>query len=378
MTGLDGECERTWVEVNLGAIETNVAYLERIIGPRTTLIAVVKADAYGHGAVEVTKACLKSGVRQFAVATVGEGVRLRRAGICTPILVLGVSGPKDWENLFRWNLTATVSDWQTAQRLSHLGMNYGQRLPVHVKVDTGMGRLGVLYTQGAEFAQKVAELPGLVVEGMYSHLSCAEEDAAQTERQLSRFRGVMEALHNRGLRFSCYHIANSAGTLKYPESRLDAVRVGLALYGLYPDPGLVPALSWKARVCEVKEVPGDWGIGYGHLYRTACRTRIGVIPVGYADGYTRRVAGKAKVLINGQLFPVVGNICMDQLMVELGDAPVDVGDTVVLIGRQGEQVISAQDLATWSNTISYEVVCAIGQRVPRCYSHSLPAAPSPA
>jgi alanine racemase len=371
MTGLcsrNYEKKRAWAEVDLGAIRNNVAYLEGVIGPKTMLMAVVKADAYGHGAIAVTKACLDCGVRRFAVATVEEGVRLRRAGVCTPILVFGVPDPKDFESFFRWNLTVTVPDWQSAQRLSHSAQSLGHRLNVHLKLDTGMGRLGVLYTNGPDFVEKVANLPGLIVEGVYTHLSTADSDTVHATRQISRFVDVIGAISARGIEIPCYHMASSAGAIDYPDSRLNMVRVGLALYGLYPEPQLVPALSWKAKLSEIKEVPPGWGIGYGQTYTTKAKTRIGVLPVGYADGYTRRLKGKAKVLIGGRPYPVVGNICMDQLMVDLGSDPVGVDDEVVLIGTQGNNRISAQDLANWSDTISYEIVCAIGPRIPRLYT----------
>lgn len=384
-----------WAEIDLDAIRHNAAQLAARARP-AGLMAVVKADGYGHGAVPVARAALGAGASWLGVATPDEGLALLAEGITAPVLVMGAFAPGQEVPFCGSGLRATIVDWTGADVLSRAAERSGCRVPVHLKVDTGMCRLGVWPEAAAELAERLAAQPGLFLEGLYTHLATADEaDLAWTRVQLQRFTEVRQALRQRGIDPPWVHAANSAGLLRLPASGLDLnlARAGIALYGLYPSaatadalggegPGsgakgagdaLRPALTWKARVAAVKRVPAGTGISYGLTYVTKRETMIAALPVGYADGYSRRLSHRAQVLIRGRRFPVVGHICMDQCLVDVGDAPVAVGDEVVLLGQQrrqdapGAEEIPAAEMAKWLETIHYEVLCMIGVRVPRAY-----------
>ncbi|HEX6970728.1 MAG TPA: alanine racemase [Limnochordia bacterium] len=370
-----------WAEVDLTAIRENAAILRALAHP-ATLMAVVKADGYGHGAVAAAQAALSAGASWCGVATPDEGLALARAGIKAPILVLGAFVPGQEEPFCATPLRATVVDRAGAEALSRAGVRIGRPLPVHLKVDTGMGRLGVPFADAPDLAAEIAALPGIRLEGLYTHLATADEaDDSWMREQLSRFARVEEACRRLGAAPRWVHALNSAGLLRVPAKKGQMVRAGLSLYGLFPSEvvavpdraPLRPAMSWKARVVSTKRVPAGTGISYGLTYATTRETTIAALPVGYADGYSRRLSGRAHVLIRGERFPVVGAICMDQCLVDVGDAPVAIGDEVVLLGRQGSAVIDADELAEWMGTISYEVLCTIGARVPRIYRGGGPA-----
>ncbi|PZN03206.1 MAG: alanine racemase [Bacillota bacterium] len=366
----------TWVEVDLDAIAHNVETLQRLAAP-AQLMAVVKADGYGHGAVMVARTALAHGARRLAVAVVEEGVHLRQSAIACPILVMGWTPPWQYGLALRYDLELTVSSEEEARALAEAARREGRRVRVHLKVDTGMGRLGLRWDHPrlAEVAARIAGLGGLELVGVFTHLATADDpDAPLTEEQLARFGRIVATLDERGLRPLLRHAANSAALLRLPGARYDLVRPGIALYGLEPFRGAVaafdlrPALAWKTRVALVKEVPAGTPISYGATFVTRRPSRIAVLPVGYADGLRRALSNRGQVLVGGRRVPIVGRVCMDQVMVDVTDAgPVAVGDEAVLIGRQGDEAITADEMAGWMDTIGYEVVTGIGRRVPRIY-----------
>jgi alanine racemase len=360
--------------VNTANIGKNIRRIKAGLPPGTDVMAVVKADAYGHGAVPVAIAALESGASCLGVALVEEGVTLRRAGIAAPILFLGALFPFQAQDVLRYGITATVASYESASDLSLAAVAQGKKAKVHVKVDTGMGRLGLPPSAIPGFLRRVSRLPGLEVEGIFTHLASAESDPEMTRRQLEVFTGLLEVLEREGFEIPIRHAANSAAALSVPEAVFDIVRVGIAMYGLSPSgttppgPDLLPALSFRTRVSYLKLVPEGSTIGYGATYRSSGQEVIATLPVGYADGYPRALSGKGQVLLGGERRPVVGRVCMDQIMVSLPpDAAVEVGDEAVLIGTQGNETIYAEDLARVAGTINYEIVCGLSKRVPRVY-----------
>ncbi len=362
-----------WVEIDLEAIQTNIRLIRKISG--CPVIAVIKANAYGHGVVPVAQAALDAGSNFFAVARFCEAMELRNAGFQIPILLFGRLSPKNAVEAASKNIRAAIfCREQIAELTEALGAN-GKKLLVHAKVDTGMGRLGILADSGLELVQAIHNAPELEIEGLYSHFARAdEEDPATTDLQIERFDLLVNLLTHNGLRPKIVHTANSAGALFHPAAcRYDMVRGGIAIYGLHPSSqtrlpaGFCPALTWKAQIISIKTLPAGSGISYGHKYTTKQDgDRIGVIPVGYADGY-RRIAGNM-VLAGGRRLPVLGNICMDQCMIDLNRVPdVQPGDEVVLIGSQGSETITAEEVAERWGTINYEVTCGIANRVNRIY-----------
>lgn len=365
----------TWAEVRLDAIRENARALAEL-GKRkgVELIGVVKADGYGHGAVASAKAALEGGVKALAVALVEEGIELRRAGIAAPILVMGAYVPGTAAAYSEYGLEATVSDFEQLRFLAAAAELGHSPVMVHLKVDTGMGRLGVLPGEAVALAEEAARSQGVELRGVYSHLATAdEEEGAYARTQIALFEQVLECLRSRGIEPPVRHVLNTGGLLQHSAGSTNFARVGLGLYGLYPSEHLRkyvklrPALSWKCRVAAVKRVPAGTPVSYGRTYVTAKETGLATIPVGYADGFSRRLSGKVSVLIGGRRFPVVGRICMDQAVVDIDDAPVAPGDEVTLLGRQGEEEIPAEEWAAALESINYEVVCAISPRVPRLF-----------
>ncbi len=366
-----------WAEVDLKAIAHNVREIRRIVSPPAEIMAVVKANAYGHGAVEVARVALKSGAGRLAVARVSEGEELRRAGIEAPVLLLGYTPPGQINDVLRLSLTQTVYSLEMASVLNEVAGRKGARAAVHVKVDTGMGRLG-LQADAASVKEvlQIARLPHLEVEGIFTHFATADDqDKRYAWEQFERFLYFLDALRKEGLEVPFRHCANSAAIIDLPQTHLDLVRPGIAIYGLYPSEevqrsrlNLKPAMAFKAKVAQVKKVPAGFKISYGATYQTPAPTVIATLPVGYADGYTRLLSSKGKVLIHGQRAPVVGRICMDQCMIDVGHIPgVACGDEVVFFGRQGESVLPVEEVASHIGTINYEVVCMVSGRVPRVY-----------
>lgn len=365
----------TYIEVDLDAVAHNVRALKQHIGPTVALIAVVKANAYGHGAVEVARAALAHGADRLAVARAHEGVQLREAGIMAPILVMNYTRLAGIDAAVAHDLTLTVTEWPAAQRIAHLAYTFGRPIGVHVKVDTGMGRFGLLPDEVVPFFDRLRTLPGLEVEGIFSHFSVADgPDKTYTWEQFHAFERVLAGLEAAGYRVPLRHIANSAATLDLPLMHLDAVRIGIAMYGLRPsddaEPAvpLIPALSLKSHVARVRRLPAGASISYGRTFTTPHAMPVALIPVGYGDGYHRLLSNRGAVLINGQRAPIVGRVCMDQFVVDISAAgPVALDDEVVLIGKQGNAVITAEEVARWAETINYEVTTSLLPRAPRIY-----------
>lgn len=365
----------TYIEVDLGAIAHNARTIKAHIGPGVRLLAVVKANAYGHGAVEVAGAALRHGASGLAVARTPEGLALREAGITAPILVMNYTPASELEAALTHNLTLTVNDLETAEALSALAIRLGRAAPVHIKIDTGMGRFGLLPDEVVPFVQRVAGLPGITVEGLYTHFAVADlADKEYTRHQFAIFQQIRTRLAAGGLRPAMCHVANSAATLDLPEMHLDAVRVGIALYGLRPsgevEPAvpLRPALALKSHVARVRTLPAGSSISYGRTYITPRAMPVALIPVGYGDGYHRLLSNRGAVLINGRRAPIVGRVCMDQFVVDVSQVgPVALESEAVLIGCQGGACISAEEVATWAETINYEVTTGLLPRIPRIY-----------
>ncbi len=365
----------TYLEIDLDAIAHNVRVIKMHIGPHVKLIAVVKANAYGHGALEVAQTALRHGASWLAVARADEGISLRQAGIVAPILVMNYTPLGEIEEALRHDLTLTLSDLEPARSISAIASRLGRAATVHIKVDTGMGRFGLLPDEVLPFMQELAALPGVQVEGLYTHFAVADlADKDYTRQQFRRFQQVRDRLSAAGYRIPLCHAANSAATLDLPETHLDAVRVGIAMYGLPPssevEPAvpLRPALSLKSHVARVRTLPAGSSISYGRTYITPREMTVALVPVGYGDGYHRLISNRGAVLINGRRAPIVGRVCMDQVIVDVSQAGlVELNSEVVLIGSQGKERITAEEVATWAETINYEVVTALLPRVPRLY-----------
>jgi alanine racemase len=358
----------TWIEVDLAAIENNVRQITGV-----AVMAVVKADGYGHGALKVARAALHAGASWCGVARIEEALELRGAGIEAPILVLGYTPPGRVEEGIAARVSLTVWTTDHLQQAVRAAGRLGEPARLHLKVDTGMSRLGAQPEDARELARRMAQGPDVVFEGLFTHLACADDaDPATTDSQAQSFHRLLGRLEADGLRPPLVHAANSAAGLTRPDLYFDMVRLGIAMYGLHPSaerplpPTFRPALSWKSILSQVKLVPPGRGISYGHEYTTASLERIGTAPVGYADGFRR--GSPNQVLVGGRIVPVVGRVCMDQIMVQLDVVPeAREGDEVVLIGAQGGERISAEQVARRWGTINYEVVCGIGRRVPRFY-----------
>lgn len=365
----------TFVEIDLDAIVSNVRALKSAVGRATEVVAVVKADAYGHGALRVAQEALGAGASRLAVAIPEEGVELRRAGIGAPIMVLGMLFPEQACAVVEYDLSPAVSSAEDARYVSREACDAKKTIPVHIKLDTGMTRTGTDVESVVSLARSIAAMPGVRLEGLFTHFAAADEpDKGYTEKQASLFRQAVVLLRASGIEIPFLHASNTAGALSVPDARFDAVRTGIALYGLYPSDDvpreirLTPAMSWKTRLGSLRTVPEGTYVGYGCTFKTERESRIGTLPVGYADGYSRHLSNKGEVLIRGKRARVVGRVCMDMTMIDVTDVPdAAVGDEVVLMGRQGEECISAEMLAGWIGTINYEVVCRVGKRVPRVY-----------
>jgi alanine racemase len=364
-----------WAEIDLDAIAHNVAAIKRHVGERVAVMAVVKANAYGHGAEPVARVALESGATWLAVGRVTEGVALRRAGIQAPILVMGYCPDAGAATAIAHHLTLTVTSMGLAEALAGAAARIGRAIPLHVKIDSGMGRFGLLPDEALDFIRGLRRLPGLMLEGIYTHFAAADlADKSYTRRQLATFCDVLAALAREGIRVPIRHAANSAAALDLPETHLDAVRPGIAMYGLHPsdevEPAipLRPALTLKSRVGQVHTVPARSSISYGRTFVTQRSTPLALVPVGYGDGYMRLNSNRGAVLIHGQRAPIRGRVCMDQFVVEVsGIEGVTLNDEVVLIGRQGDEMLSAEEVAGWAETNNYEVVTQLLPRVPRIY-----------
>lgn len=375
---------RTWAEIDLDALAHNFRTVRAAASPKAKVCCVVKADGYGHGAVRAARELEAEGADWFAVSNLEEALQLRQGGVSRPVLVLGFTPGEEAPVLCRENISQCLYSTEYARELSRRAQQAGARVKVHAKIDTGMGRLGFTFqdiSRDEDAVREVKEactLPGLVPEGIFTHFAVSDEGRAGdafTMRQFGCFKEMTEALSREGLRFPVRHCANSAALFDYPLSHMDMVRAGVVLYGLLPSgslrasPDLRPVLALRSVVSHVKTVLPGATLSYGRTFTAQGEMKVATVPVGYADGYSRRLEqGGAQVLIRGRRCPVLGRICMDQLMADvtaLGEAPI--GERVTLIGRDGGEEITAAEMASWEGTINYEVVCALSKRVPRVY-----------
>ena len=366
-----------WAEIDLDCVAHNIREFQRIVPPNTQIMAIVKADGYGHGAFDVAKAALQAGASRLAIAFLEEGIVLRRKGISAPIHMLGVSAPETEIAVIEHELFPTIFTVESAKRFSEAGNVLGKTVSFHLKLDTGMGRIGVRPEQLPTFLDAVRQLPNLEIEGVFSHFSKADEyDKAYTQKQLQRYNECLKMISEAGFYPQIRYLANSAGTMEIPESHFDMVRIGISLYGLYPsdevDPARInlrPVMSWKTRIAHLKTLPPGEAVSYGGMFVTQRPTKVATLPLGYADGFRRLLWAKNWcVLVRGQRAPVIGKICMDMCMVDVTDIEgVENGDEVVLIGTQGNESISTDEMAVKLDTINYEISCLVGKRVPRVY-----------
>lgn len=368
---------RASANIDLDAICSNINNTRKLLEAKTRLMVILKADGYGHGAVPIAKALSDMAVDSFGVAILEEGIELRKAGIDKPILVLGYTPKGQYQKLVEYDITQTIFQYNTAKELSEEALRQGKTAKIHIKIDTGMSRIGFFDdTDSIEEVKKIAELKGIEVEGIFSHFACADEtDKTSANRQLKKFLDFTEELEKEGIHIPIKHIANSAAIIDIPEARLDMVRSGISTYGLYPSEDvkkdaivLKPAMEIKSHVSYVKEVEAGVGVSYGSTYVTGRKTKIATIPVGYGDGYPRQLSSKGRVLIHGMSAPIIGRVCMDQFMVDVTDIPdVNQGDMVTLIGRDKEEFISVEEVANMSYSFNYEFICNVGKRIPRIY-----------
>ncbi len=362
------------VEIDLDALGNNVRCIKRLAGDAVGMLAVVKANAYGHGAPQIARAALENGADMLAVANLAEVAQLREAGIHAPVLTLSLVPPRQIQLALELDARITVFDRDlAAQTLAALG-DHREKLRIHLKIDTGMHRLGLLPDEALALARTLRAAPAVQFEGVYTHFAAADEDAAYTAGQLATFRRALDAMQADGFTPRFVHAANSPALLDCQASYFNLVRPGVLLYGLRPMPdspnmqAFQPVMRWKTQVAQVKNLPPGSRVGYGHAYTTCRETTLAVLPVGYADGLRRTPQTWRYVLLHGEQAPLVGRVSMEKIIVDISHIPdVQVGDEVVLLGGQGEQQISADDIAVWLGSNNYEVVCTIAPRVPRAY-----------
>jgi len=367
----------TWAEIDLDAMAHNVKAIRAHIGAHVALMAVVKANAYGHGALPVAKTALRAGADWLAVNRVAEGVQLRQAGIKARILVLGYCLPEQARLVVEHALTPTVTTLETAYALANQLSSQEPPFAIHLKIDTGMGRLGLLPSEVANFAAALRQMPMLNVEGVFSHLAVADE--ASTTFNLAQFqayKAAIDTIQATGIEPSIQHIANSAATMAYPNMHQQLVRLGIALYGLYPSDELnwpvsltlKPAMTLKTRVARLRTLPANASVGYGRTFIAQTPTPIALAPVGYGDGYPRLCSNRGAMLVGGQRAPIAGRVSMDQTSLDVtGIEGITENDEVVVFGKQGNAVITVEEVATWAETINYEIVTRLTARVPRVY-----------
>ncbi|MDD6565107.1 MAG: alanine racemase [Clostridiales bacterium] len=372
--------KRTWAEINLDALEHNIREIRKITNPNAQIMAVVKADAYGHGVAKCAEVLLKNGADRFAVATLNEAIELRRLFSDVPILILGSSLESEADELVKNDITPNVYLTEFAKALSDSALNLKKPVKVHIKLDTGMSRIGFPIHDGdnsdvIEEILAISRMPMLEIEGIFSHFATSDESNEDyTRLQFKRFKSVCDELEARGLTIPIKHICNSAGIMMYPEYHLDMVRPGVILYGMYPSDevdktklDLKYVMSLKSIITYVKEIESGRGVSYGKEYIADGVARIATVPIGYADGYSRLLANKAKIAVGEKLFPIAGRICMDQCMIDVSCVNnIKRGDEALIFG---DGAVTADDIATWLGTINYEVTCMLGHRVPRVYKH---------
>ena len=369
-----GFYRQTWVQIDLAAVKNNYGVLKQHLPLHTKMMVAVKANAYGHGIVEVSKKLIECGVDYLGVACLDEALVLRKNSITKPILMLGAFLKGDAEAIVENDVTATVTDLLLARRLDHVAKRLKRKVKVHVKIDTGMGRIGVWHKEADDFIIRLCDLKNLLIEGVYTHFPSADSDEKFTRSQIAVFCALVDKLEIKGVQIPLKHLANSMAVVGFKDSHFNLVRPGLAVYGLHPKEELLgkinlkPALSFKTKVVYLKRVKKGRSISYGRTHVVSKDTTIATLPVGYGDGYNRLLSNKGHVLIGGHSCPVVGRVCMDQTMVDVGLLKnIHVEDEAVLIGSQKGRMIRAEDIARLCHTIPYEVVCWISPRVPRVY-----------
>jgi alanine racemase len=383
--------DRTWAEINLDHLVHNYGAFKNLIANKNQwenpkgsssrkdvrIMAVIKANAYGHGSLDIAKKLTELGINYFAVASLDEAIELRRNKIQLPILVFTDTPVARCEEIVEHNITQTIFHRALAKRLSQVSLKTGKKAKVHVKIDTGMNRVGFHLDTATEKIKEISTYPGVELEGIYTHFACADEkDRFYTNKQFQGFMNMIQKLQDHGIHIPIKHACNSAAAIAYPEMHLDMVRIGIALYGCYPSSNfdkdqipLKPVMSVKSSVVRINHIESGEIISYGGIFKTERKSRIVTIPIGYADGFTRILTKKAFVLIHGQRVPVVGNICMDQCMVDTTDIHEDIqmGDEVVIFGEQEGEKILAEDLGDLLGTINYEILTMVSRRVPRYY-----------
>ena len=365
----------TYATVNLAALAHNLTCTKRYLSPDCEVMAIVKANAYGHGAEETARALARLGIGRFAVASVDEGIALRQAGVSASIVVLGALFEEQVLDLVAHKLTPVVSDGQILPALAKAARSHTSPYPIHLKVETGMGRLGFSSEELLSLLDNPLLRNPLQVEGMMTHLADADgKDGTFTERQLGAFRAVVDQIRQRGISLPLVHAANSAAIVRFPDAHFSLVRPGIMLYGYHtlpatvPAPDLRPVLSLHTKIVQLRTIPRGGTVSYNGTFVATRPTRIAVLPIGYADGYSRQLSHRGSVLIRGRRASIVGLVCMDMIMVDVTDmAQLQVGETVTLIGQQGQESIWAEEVAGWTDTIPYEVLCGIGSRVPRLH-----------
>lgn len=370
------EYDRTYALVNLSAIRHNILQVRNNIQKGTSIMAIVKANAYGHGAIPVAKA-LENLVDAYGVALIEEALALREAGLQQMVLILGYTGEEWYEELVRHRISQTIYTYDMAQKLNDTAAKMGRKTPIHIKVDTGMGRIGFRTDETSiSTVKKICEMPFLEPEGIFTHFARADEETIAPAREpFTRFMKFVNELEACGIHIPIRHVSNSASVIGFPEANLDMVRAGIMTYGLYPSEEvakepvvLQPAMEWKTKISFIKEVETGTPIGYGGTFIAPRPMKVATIPVGYADGMKRDLSGKGRVLVCGQYAPILGRICMDQFMIDVTDiADVKTGREVVIFGRQGEKEIPVEEIAAQSHSFNYEFVCSVSQRVPRKY-----------
>ena len=365
-----------WAEIDLDKLAHNMKEIRRVSRSKD-IIAVIKADGYGHGALDIAPVLLQNGATRFAVAVISEALELRKGGIDVPIMILGYTPAVFAEDIVKYHIEQTVFTYDLAEAISKEAVKQGETAKVHIAVDTGMGRIGFLPNEeSAKEVLKISQLPGLKIEGMFTHFSVADEENKEyTKIQFKMYNEFNDLLEKNGVHINMRHVANSASIIDIPEVHYDAVRPGIILYGYYPSEEVIkeninlePVMTVKANIVHIKSLPIGKYISYGRKFKTERESIIGTIPLGYADGYTRLLFEKGKVIVNGKFAPIVGRICMDQFMVDLTDVgEVHVGDEVILLGNSANLKYNADNIAEDLGTINYEVLCAVSKRIPRVY-----------
>ena len=368
-----------WAEIDLDILANNMKNIKKLAGNKE-VIAVVKADAYGHGALDVAPCLLENGASRLAVAMLTEAIELRNNNIKAPIMILGYTPLDLGEELINFDIEQTIYDLDYAKELSDLALTLNKKAKVHIAIDTGMGRIGFLPTdESFNSICEICSLDGLDAVGIFTHFSSSDEaDKEYTQYQFNQIYDFIRKLENNGINIPLKHASNSAAIIDLPNTYLDAVRAGIILYGYYPSNevkkenlSIKPALTLKAKIAHVKELESNMYISYNRTFKTSRKSKIATIPIGYADGYIRTLKHDAKIIVNGQLAPIVGNICMDQFMIDVTDIPnVKTGDEVILLGESNGIKFNADDIAKCMNSINYEVLCLLKKRVPRAYIKS--------